>query len=246
MDVSQFTQKEKLLKDGTFELEFSSRTGIVRLARVASKLTMDENGHPKCVLQLVTDITAEHAIQSRLVFEVQRMAKLAGQDALTGLPNRRAFDIVLEDAIASSDKRQYGVIVVDVDDFKHFNDIHGHKTGDLVLQEFAKRLQTGVRESDFVARIGGDEFGIVFAGIPQGRFEEMCRRLVVLLDFDTVLGSKHLHIIGSVGGAHSSQVSGDLVAQADKAMYEHKRGREARPAGYAATEAIPPDAPCDA
>ncbi len=227
MPAKEFAPEAELLEEGVFEAEFASRTGIERLARVTSRLSQDAGGRVLGALQLITDITAEHAIQSRLVLEVQHMARLAGTDPLTGLPNRRAFDIVLQGAQGTRAERPFGLLIVDVDEFKTFNDVHGHAVGDVVLREFAHKLQASVRESDFVARTGGDEFGVVLPGIGAGAFEEMTQRLERLLDFDVPLEGKRLRISGSVGGAHSSLPLLDLAEEADRAMYAHKRSRKA-------------------
>jgi diguanylate cyclase (GGDEF)-like protein len=88
---------------------------------------------------------------------------LARHDSLTGIPNRRALFEGLQQCISHSIdcKTPFALLVIDMDNFKKINDSLGHSFGDEVLKHFAQRLKTGFRETDFVARIGGDEFGVV-------------------------------------------------------------------------------------
>jgi GGDEF domain-containing protein len=89
--------------------------------------------------------------------------KLAFQDALTGLPNRRQFDDALKAALASPPRSpgMHGVFLLDLNGFKRINDIYGHAVGDEVLVIVAQRLFGAMREGDLIARLGGDEFAIL-------------------------------------------------------------------------------------
>ena len=206
------------LRKGTFECELLTASGLSRRVRVNSIAT------PAGFFQVLTDITAEHTIQARLVDEAQRMARLAGQDPLTSLPNRRAFDIVLYEAVQSASAHPFGVLMVDLDDFKSINDLYGHSTGDRALTEFADALAKSVRSSDFLARIGGDEFGIVCTGVDKTRFAEIQARLQKTVDQSAVDSGFALSC--SIGGAHSSDGVEAVLARADQDMYHHKRSRK--------------------
>lgn len=207
--------KDGPLKEGRFECELLTATGLSRRVRVASIAV------PDGYFQVLMDITAEHVIQSRLVDEAQRLARLAGQDPLTGLPNRRAFDIVMYEAVQSASAHAFGVLMVDLDDLKSINDLYGHEAGDRALVSFAGELSKAVRSSDFLARIGGDEFGIVCGGVDRARFAEITARLRVVLDRGTTGGASC-----SIGGAHSSDGVDGVMARADEDMYRHKRSRK--------------------
>jgi diguanylate cyclase (GGDEF)-like protein len=93
------------------------------------------------------------------------------RDALTGLYNRRHFDERFKAELAYAKRHRFdlGLVMVDIDHFKHINDSHGHATGDLVLKQVAAALARQLRTEDLIARIGGEEFAVLLRGIgPQG------------------------------------------------------------------------------
>jgi diguanylate cyclase (GGDEF)-like protein len=98
-------------------------------------------------------------LKSHLVAAERKQRRMAHEDPLTGLPNRRAFDLALDAAVATG--RPFSVLLVDVDHFKSINDTFGHTTGDSVLREIAARTRACVRGTDTLARIGGDEIALV-------------------------------------------------------------------------------------
>ena len=165
---------------------------------------------------------------SRLRAAQEALAELAHFDALTGLPNRRAFDTALEDqwSLTARDGIDSFVVVADLDGFKQLNDRHGHATGDEALRQVGQALRSSVRGTDFVARLGGDEFGIIlircggepaavgFGGAFRERIEEAC-------------GALPSAITVSVGHAslRSSQSARAALHAADLAMYDAKRRR---------------------
>lgn len=114
--------------------------------------------------QRLRDEIDEHA---RTREAIQHMAL---HDALTGLANRRYFDDVLGRSLSNADREggHFGLVIVDLDQFKPVNDRYGHAVGDVVLKQVATRLLGMVRGGDFCARIGGDEFAIVVGGISVG------------------------------------------------------------------------------
>lgn len=120
---------------------------------------MDLDGHP-ALLATVRDLT------ERKQYE-ERIHQLAYYDALTQLPNRRLFFDRLAQSLARSQRsgRHGAIIYLDLDNFKPLNDKHGHRAGDLLLQEVARRLSNCLREEDTVARLGGDEFVVLLAQI---------------------------------------------------------------------------------
>jgi diguanylate cyclase (GGDEF)-like protein len=98
-------------------------------------------------------------LKSFLVAAERKQRRMAHEDPLTGLPNRRAFDLALDAAVAAD--RPFSLLLVDVDRFKSINDTFGHTTGDEVLREIAARTRTKIRGTDTLARIGGDEIALV-------------------------------------------------------------------------------------
>lgn len=131
-----------------------------RHVQVAYVPDFDDLGSVRGVYGLIHDVTQMRAVQSEL-------RKLSEFDLLTGLANRRRLNNCLEVAIAGSERSglSMAIIFLDLDHFKTVNDTLGHKGGDLVLQEFARRLQRCVRATDTVARQSGDEFVILLEGL---------------------------------------------------------------------------------
>jgi diguanylate cyclase (GGDEF)-like protein/PAS domain S-box-containing protein len=163
----------------------------------------------------------------RDVTELRRLASelehLATHDALTGLPNRRLFEAETNRAAAFAARGTISTILfTDVDEFKSCNDIFGHEFGDRVLREIAQAMRGAVRETDTVARIGGDEFGVVLWGQTGDEVEEISRRLSESV---AAIGREHGLGIGlSIGAAvltAETDVS-SVLAEADTRMYEAK------------------------
>jgi diguanylate cyclase (GGDEF)-like protein len=103
------------------------------------------------------------ALEARLHASIHEHAEMALRDGLTGLLNRRAFDVRLNEEVrrASRYNRPLALLMLDIDYFKHYNDSHGHPQGDRLLCELAQLLTQNVRVSDTVARYGGEEFAII-------------------------------------------------------------------------------------
>jgi diguanylate cyclase (GGDEF)-like protein len=155
------------------------------------------------------------------------MTRLAYVDSLSGLGNRRAF----EDEMRRTQDRaaRYGfpaaVAIFDVDAFKAINDVHGHEAGDVVIVAIGSSLRSQIRASDFVARIGGDEFAVILNNI---EFEDALSRIEAMrasvAALDVVLNGAHLSVSTSVGvsAIHSSRPT-DPLREADQAMYRQKK-----------------------
>ena len=143
-------------------------------------------------------------------------------DALTGVANRRAWDRALD--AEERRRRRYGgtaaVIVVDLDELKHINDTQGHLHGDLVLRMAARLIQQSSRESDLVARTGGDEFAVLALNCEEDQLEILVSRLRKALDAEGVSAS--------VGGACRRPSAGmaEAWAEADDTMFEEKARRK--------------------
>jgi diguanylate cyclase (GGDEF)-like protein len=126
-------------------------------------LLTGEAERTRAVARLQQETASLHAEIRRLREQHEMLAELAYVDALTGLGNRRAFDLHLqrEWALTLRDGIDSFVVVADLDRFKQLNDSCGHAAGDLVLQQFAGALRLAARATDIIARIGGDEFGVL-------------------------------------------------------------------------------------
>ena len=125
----------------------------------------DDAGKPLRVIGTHTDISERHQVEADRSALQEQIHQLAFFDPLTQLPNRRLLDDRLSQALAASKRsRLYGALMfLDLDNFKSLNDTHGHDVGDLLLMEVARRLTDCVRETDSVARFGGDEFVVLLS-----------------------------------------------------------------------------------
>jgi diguanylate cyclase (GGDEF)-like protein len=162
------------------------------------------------------------------------MAYLAHHDPLTGLPNRATFLELLKQAIAQAERQSHrlAVLFVDLDHFKTINDRYGHQVGDRLLQAVARRLQSGVRESDTVARLAGDEFVLLLNPVrtaeEAGRVaEKLLERLCLPLQLEDC----QIEASASIGVSvypENGVTPQALLETADAAMYASKRaGRNA-------------------
>jgi len=173
---------------------------------------------------VTTDIT-EHKLTE------ERIQRVAHHDSLTGLPNRLLFNDRLEQAIslAKRDTRQLALLYLDLDKFKPVNDVLGHTAGDELLQTVAARIRREVRESDTVARIGGDEFAVILPDIARREeAETVARKIIAALAVPFPLGSqkRSVDIGASIGIAvypTDGLDSDALVSASDAAMYSAKQ-----------------------
>jgi diguanylate cyclase (GGDEF)-like protein len=162
----------------------------------------------------------------------EKLWYLANFDPLTGLPNRVLFRDRLAQALktARRDGRLVALVFSDLDDFKRVNDSYGHAVGDELLQCVAERLQVCLRESDTVARLGGDEFIVVLEAIEDsGHVERLTQRIAVALSQPYEVGGQIINLGTSLGVGFYPRDGEDvdtLLANADSAMYEGKRGKQ--------------------
>lgn len=179
-------------------------------------------GGQKYFVGIVRDITERKQAE-------QKIAHLAHYDYLTDLPNRALFLNRLEHSILLARRNKYkaAVLFLDLDGFKQVNDTLGHETGDLLLQEVAKRLKSIIRESDTVARVGGDEFTFVLNNVESNKDAALVAdKIIATLSEPFDLKGQQCRVGGSIGIAMYPDDSDDLdrlVKQADEAMYLAKQ-----------------------
>lgn len=152
-----------------------------------------------------------------------QLQAMAHQDGLTGIANRRRLDLYLDEAAAlcREEQRPLAVLLIDVDYFKRYNDLHGHLAADSVLRELAALLAGGLRRAeDLAARYGGEEFCIIMPGVGRDMAAEMAESIRQRI-LESGLG-----ITVSMGVASRVPAAGDnghaLIEQADRALYEAK------------------------
>ena len=200
-----------LCKNGTWKWVLSRGMVISRSA----------DGKPLRMIGTHTDITerknAEALVRQQAYF-----------DTLTGLPNRRMLRDRLEQEIRQSrrDGQQLAILFIDLDHFKEVNDTLGHDRGDQLLVEAARRLKECVRESDTVARMGGDEFTVILADITSSdQLQPVLQKLLHALDGVFQLGEEQAFVTASIGITlypHDATEIEDLFKNADQALYVAK------------------------
>ncbi len=167
---------------------------------------------------LFHDVTAQQTIEADL-------RRLAGQDPLTGLANRRSFEAAAEQAFVQGDPM--ALVMIDIDFFKRINDEHGHAVGDTVLAQVAARLGGALRERDHVARIGGEEFACLLPGTEPEVVAAIAERLRATIELAPVVtGIRAIDVrisLGVASRAPSDRSFSALYARADSALYAAKR-----------------------
>lgn len=174
-----------------------------------------------CVLVTAIAILLTHIALKRYQSELEMMATT---DALTGLPNRRAFDIVVEVLFNESvrKKTQIAVLVLDIDNFKSINDRYGHLAGDYVLSEAALTIKSCIRASDFICRWGGEEFVIVGKDGDAHGAMLLAEKIRVAIESRAISYKGELiNITASLGTAiaEADENIAQVIERADKAMY---------------------------
>jgi diguanylate cyclase (GGDEF)-like protein/PAS domain S-box-containing protein len=201
-----------------------------------SAMVRDRDGKPLLVQGVMFDITATKEM-------ALRMEHMAYHDILTGLPNRAMFQDHLELALARA--RRHGlavaVLFLDLDDFKPVNDTHGHEVGDMVLQHAARQIRAAARDTDLVARQGGDEFLVLLADLEVSDdhnayaiVRDVSDRIAEAIATPSDFPVGRLSVRASIGNAVFPNEAGDartLLRLADEKMYARKRERTQPDAG---------------
>ncbi len=155
----------------------------------------------------------------------------ATTDPLTGVGNRAAFDarLALELERAARDGSEVGLLMIDADNFKRFNDTYGHQAGDRVLQAVARLFDENVRRVDYVARYGGEEFVVIAPSITKEGIACLAERLRAAVEANTLKWEgDNLHVTISIGvaiasGFHDVQAAAvSLIRAADANLYAAK------------------------
>lgn len=173
----------------------------------------------------VDNMRQELEIAHRRISELE---KLADQDSLIEISNRRAFVREMTRMISYSDR--YGInsslIFLDMNDLKVINDTHGHKAGDQALVHVAKTMISSLRDSDIVGRLGGDEFGIILPKASESNADAKAKQILKSLDDNPlILDGKEVPVRIAYGiyALHSGLSPDQALDHADKKMYTHKQ-----------------------
>ncbi|MFP4643952.1 MAG: diguanylate cyclase domain-containing protein [Spirochaetales bacterium] len=174
------------------------------------------------VLASAGAVLREH--YSRAIVRSELLEEWANVDALTGIANRRAADRQLTQAVANAVRhdRSLSIIITDIDRFKRVNDEFGHTFGDTVLKAVAVRLGSLIRQSDFIARWGGEEFLIIAPesnGCEAANLAERCRTGIA----DTPIADTSITMTFGVGELRTDDTVDSLLVRADANLYEGKQ-----------------------
>lgn len=213
-----------LLEDGnlqTYESTVGYAAGSLRNVVFNKAVLRSEAGEIDGIVGTILDITERKRAEEQLVYQ-------AYHDTLTGLPNHTLFRERLEQCLGQARRQEQMVAVafVDLDRFQLINDTLGHDVGDRLLKEVAGRLQECLRDSDTVARMGGDEFTVLLPGLTDGRaVARACERILAALSLPIEIDGRSLVTSASIGITlfpHDGEDAGLLLQRADSAMYRAK------------------------
>ncbi len=230
-------QLDRLLGDEIrayqMEKRYVHRDGRIVWGLLGRSLVRDAYGNPLYFISQIQDISGHKELEEQLLRRVHH-------DPLTGLYNRVAFEEQLERALSFAERNgsSLALLFLDLDDFKRVNDTFGHDTGDRLLTEVANRLLGCVRTEDTVARRGGDEFCVLIENLADaGGALRTAERIKARLEEPFVLGTQCVpRLTASIGGIVTSRdappSAGQLLKEADAAMYRVKRAGKAHHCMY--------------
>jgi len=191
----------------------------------AYSLLPDAAQQSRAIARMQQENVALQAEVVRLKVQQEVLAELAYVDSLTGLGNRRAFDLHLERewALTQRDGIDSYVVVADLDRLKLLNDTHGHAAGDQVLRQFARALREAARSTDILARIGGDEFAVLLVRCDERAAHSFMARLREAMGKRNWGAVKQVDVSLGHASLHESTSPAKALNRADSAMYARKR-----------------------
>ncbi|HSW40926.1 MAG TPA: diguanylate cyclase [Patescibacteria group bacterium] len=193
--------------------------------RVRTSPVRDREGRVIGAVEIFDDSTELSAARR----EASELRDLAMRDALTGLPNRRHFEMSMASRIAelAGYDRRFGLLVADIDRFKLVNDEHGHTAGDAALRTVARTLLQASRAMDDISRYGGEEFVLTITDVDEVALRGVAERFRVLVEQSRIrAGEQDLRVTISLGGtiAEVGDTAEAIFARADAALYRAKEG----------------------
>jgi diguanylate cyclase (GGDEF)-like protein/PAS domain S-box-containing protein len=196
------------------------KSGDVIWMETQTRASVDDGGRVLGVISAARNIAQRKSAEDKLI-------NAANTDVLTGLANRRIFDEQLHRAVHATKVRSHSgcVAILDIDFFKRVNDTHGHPAGDQVLKDVAAVLQPTLRSGDTIARIGGEEFGLILWDLRIEDADALCERLRETIEGMSIkVGSLTIGVTVSIGLADIDAYATvpDLLAAADAALYRAK------------------------
>ncbi len=206
------------------ELYLRHKQGYRLPVRACIDPIIDTDGTIIGAVELFTDISSSMALRQQ-VHELEQMALF---DSMTEIGNRRYAQMNLHARF--NEKKRYGwnfgLMFIDIDQFKLFNDSHGHAVGDRVLKMIAKTLASNIRPFDIACRWGGDEFVVILVHIEPDELHSIAEKLRTLVEQSAFSeNSRQIHVTVSIGATliRDNDTTGSLVQRADTLMYKGKK-----------------------
>jgi diguanylate cyclase (GGDEF)-like protein/PAS domain S-box-containing protein len=196
--------------------------GAILEVLLSATCIRDDTGAPIQFISEIVDLTERNRVRRELQVANTQLRRLVVTDHVTGLYNRRGFEEALTGSFMG---KGLGLLLIDLDDFKQVNDELGHTAGDAVLAEVGRRLLPARRDGDLVARVGGDEFGMLLRHADGRTASDIAKRVVQDLGLVYHVAGHTAHVGASVGVSCSdgSCGTGELLSAADGALYAAKR-----------------------
>ena len=207
-----------------YELSLENKQGVLCHLEVTEFLIYNKDNEILGIEGIVRDIT-EHTVSKN------KISNMLYRDTLTGISNRLHLEILMERLLFDTYTKdhRFAMLFLDLDHFKHINDTLGHDIGDLLLQKIAHNISSIIRPNDIFARIGGDEFVIIFRDVDKTELLQTLEHLMTLIHQPWMINEYELSITASIGVVRYPEdgtSTVDLMKSADIAMYKSKsRGR---------------------
>ncbi len=190
---------------------------------IRSILINDERGEPRII-----EVFEEISDRKQLLHELEVLRREVFTDQLTGIGNRRYFEVVSEARISAHRERNipFGLLMFDIDTFKSVNDVHGHLIGDMAIKMVAGTAARAVRALDTVARFGGDEFVVLVPNCTPEYLASVGERIRALVDSSWLDVERDIQLKITISAGGAMIMSGDsrasLIERADKGLYASK------------------------
>lgn len=209
--------------------EMINKNGEIKFAESSVSLILDRKKEPIGFRGIVRDITDRKRMEEKLTQTLDEVRSLSLTDELTGLYNRRGFLTIAQQQLKVAHRMKGDILLLfaDMDDLKEINDTHGHKEGDKALVNIAKIFKKTFRESDIIARMGGDEFAVLTLETSHSDANIIKKRLQKNLNATNKKGKKNYKLAVSVGlvryGRTRTYSIEEMLDKADKKMYKEKQ-----------------------
>lgn len=227
-----------LLGSRIFELQGKHQRALAELKQLAARerrIRVESWASRSAVVSWQLQVRSSEESRRSLEASAQLLERLALEDAMTGIANRRAFEQAAAQSLQASrsdGERPLCLALIDVDRFKQINDHHSHVVGDKVLRVIAAMLTEHVRDGDFAARLAGDEFVLLLRQTALNKASEICERVrSAVANYDWTAISPALSVTISIGVAQSqgSDTLETLMRRSDASMYERKAASRLQP-----------------